>query len=354
MHEIVVNLHMHTTYSDGHGSHADIARAALQAGLDAVIVTDHNVFVMGPEGYHHDGERRVLMLIGEEIHNQTRQPQKNHLLVIGAGKELAPLAEDPQRLVDEVRKAGGLSFIAHPVDPAAPAVNEGDISWVDWDVKGLTGLELWNGFSEFKSHLKSKLHAIYYAYNPKRVARGPFPDVLEKWDQLLNDGRRLVAIGGSDAHALPASMGPLHRTLFPYKFHFSAINNHLLIASPLSGEYKEDRRLILDALSQGRSYIGYDLPASTRGFTFKAHGKEKTAWIGEEVSAKNGVTIQIRLPRPAECHLLRNGKIEKMWRKRDLCTHITTQPGVYRVEVYLQYLGRKRSWILSNPIYVIE
>jgi len=354
MHEIVVNLHMHTTYSDGHGSHADIAQAALQAGLDAVVVTDHNVFVLGPEGYHRDGDRRVLMLIGEEIHDQARQPQKNHLLVIGAGKELAPMAEDPQRLVDEVRKAGGLSFIAHPVDPAAPAVDEDDISWVAWNVKGLTGLELWNGLSEFKSHLKSKLHAIYYAYNPKRVARGPFPGAVEKWDQRLNAGQRLVAIGGSDAHALPARMGPLHRTLFPYKFHFSAINNHLLIPSPLSGEYQEDRRTVLETLSRGRSFIGYDLSASTRGFTFKAHGKENTAWMGEEVSAKNGVTMQIRLPRPAECRLLRNGKVERTWRNRDLCTYITTQPGVYRVEAYLYYLGRKRSWIISNPIYVKE
>jgi hypothetical protein len=354
MHEIVLNLHMHTTYSDGHGSHADIAQAALQAGLDAVIVTDHNVLVMGPEGYYQDGDRRVLMLIGEEIHDQARQPQKNHLLVIGAGKELAPMAEDPQRLVDEVRKAGGLSFIAHPVDPAAPAVNEDDISWIAWDVKGLTGLELWNGLSEFKSHLKSKLHAIYYAYNPKRVARGPFPGVMEKWDQLLNADQHLVAIGGSDAHALPASMGPLHRTLFPYQFHFSAINNHLFTPSPLSGEFQDDRRMILETLAQGRSFIGYDLPASTRGFTFKAHGKENTAWMGEEVSAKNGVTMQIRLPRPAECRLLRNGKVERTWHHRDLCTYITTQPGVYRVEAYLNYLGRKRSWIISNPIYVKE
>jgi predicted metal-dependent phosphoesterase TrpH len=43
MHEIVVNLHIHTLYSDGTGLHGDIARAALRCGLDSVIVTDHNV-----------------------------------------------------------------------------------------------------------------------------------------------------------------------------------------------------------------------------------------------------------------------------------------------------------------------
>ena len=50
MHEIVVNLHMHTRYSDGTGTHKDIAHAAIKTGLDAVIVTDHNVLVQGVEG----------------------------------------------------------------------------------------------------------------------------------------------------------------------------------------------------------------------------------------------------------------------------------------------------------------
>ena len=50
MHEYIVNLHMHTPYSDGKGTHQEIAKAALHAGLDVVIVTDHNVWVNGPEG----------------------------------------------------------------------------------------------------------------------------------------------------------------------------------------------------------------------------------------------------------------------------------------------------------------
>ena len=101
MHEIVVNLHMHTPYSDGHGSHAEIAQAGLRAGLDAVIVTDHNVLVQGMEGYHREGGKQLLVLVGEEIHDQGRDPQKNHMLVIGAGRELAHLAREPIDAVDE-------------------------------------------------------------------------------------------------------------------------------------------------------------------------------------------------------------------------------------------------------------
>jgi hypothetical protein len=357
MNEILVNLHMHTRYSDGHGSHADIVQAALRAQLDVVIVTDHNVWVDGPEDYYQDGDRRVLLLVGEEIHDTTRDPQKNHMLVFGAGRELSSFAKDPQRLLDAVKETGGVSFLAHPLETSAPAVHETDISWVDWNIQGYTGIELWNEMSEFKYYLKTKLHAIYYAYNPKRVARGPVPGILKKWDDLLAEGRRVVAIGGTDAHAFQARMGPLRRILYPYEFHFHTINTHLLIPQPLRGELTEDKLMILDAFRQGHAFIGYDLPAPTRGFTFNAHGINTIANMGDDVSAEKGITFQVRLPPPAEanrveCCLLRDGKLIKTWQNKLLITHIATEPGIYRVEVYIQYLGKRRAWIFSNPIYV--
>src|SRR3990172_2408338 len=153
MQEIVVNLHMHARYSDGTGLHRDIAQAALKTGLDVVIVTDHNVLVDGFEGYYKEKHRHVLMLIGEEIHDQARDPQKNHLLAFGAERELAAFADDPQVLINQVRAAGGLSFLAHPHDPAAPIFNETAISWVDWSVQNFTGIELWNALSELKTVL---------------------------------------------------------------------------------------------------------------------------------------------------------------------------------------------------------
>ncbi len=254
--------------------------------------------------------------------------------------------------LDRTKQAGGLTFIAHPMDPAAPSVNEPDISWVDWEVQGYNGIELWNGLSEFKSLLKTKLHAIFYAYNPNRVARGPFKETLRKWDELLANGRPVVAIGGSDAHALQGSLGPLHRTVFPYEFHFRAVNTHLLASEPLSGDETGDQRLILDTLRQGHAFIGYDLPAPTQGFRFTANGDEGTVWMGDDISIKNGITLQIRLPHRTECNLLKDGKVIKTWHKRETCTFLTTEPGVYRVEVYIHYLGRRRGWIFSNPIYI--
>jgi hypothetical protein len=352
MHELVLNLHMHTSYSDGGGSHAAIAQAALKTGLDGVIVTDHNVWVNGLDGYYRNGQRQVLMLIGEEVHDQTRDPQKNHLLVLGAGRELANLGHDLNQLLKNVHESNGLAFLAHPHDPPAPAFGEPDISWVDWGIKGFNGIELWNSMSEFKGLLKSKLHAIFYAYNPKMIARGPFEETLRKWDELLSKGRSIVAVGGSDAHQFPARLGILRRRLFPYEFHFKGINTHIWVKKPLSGELANDRRLIFGALRKGHAFIGYDLPASTRGFKFTAQGKDGMAWMGDQIPVRDGVTLQIFLPRRTECRLLKDGKVIKAWHRRETCTHITTSPGVYRVEAYIHYMGSRRGWIFSNPIYV--
>lgn len=352
MYEIILNLHMHTRYSDGAGTHADIKAAAIQAGLDAVIVTDHNVLVGGFSGYKKEGNRQVLMMVGEEIHDQARSPQKNHLLVFGVPRELATYAYDTQLLLDAISREGGLAFIAHPVDLAAPSVHEGDISWVDWDVRGFTGIELWNGFSEFKPRILSMLHAVYYVFFPQRIARGPLAESLHLWDELLSGGKKVVAIGGSDAHAHEMHLGPLKRTVFPYQFHFSAINTHAYLPHPLGIDAFTDTSLILEALRLGHCFIGYDLPAPTRGFNFIARGLDSTAQMGDDINSKGGVTLQIRLPMITECVLLKDGKPVHTWRKHAMCTYITKEPGVYRVEVYIQYRGRRRGWIFSNPVYI--
>ena len=352
MHEIIVNLHMHTRYSDGSGTHKDIAQAALKAGVDAVIVTDHNVLVQEFEGYYREGGKRLLMLIGEEIHDQARDPQKNHLLAFGAGRELATFADEPQLLIDQARQSGGLSFIAHPHDPAAPAFGETDISWEAWHVQNYTGLELWNALSELKTVVPGKLHGIFYAFFPALIARQPLPQTIAKWDELLSSGRRVAAIGGSDAHALKLQAGPLRRTIFPYEFHFRTVNTHVITERPLNGDVNEDRRLIYEALREGRCFIGYDLPAPTRGFRFSAQGRDKSVIMGEEIEAKGGVTLQARLPQPAEIRLIKDGVVLQTYKNQSGCAHITTEAGVYRIEAYRSYLGRKRGWIYSNPIYV--
>jgi hypothetical protein len=352
--EYVGNLHNHTTYSDGWGTHHDIALAALQAGLDFVVVTDHNVLVQGIDGYRHHDDRRVLMLAAEEIHDQARQPQKNHMLVYEVGEEIASAAPDPQALIDRVRTAGGLCFLAHPFDPEAPLFDEDDLSWVSWQVQGYTGLEIWNYMTEFKQYLTSWPRAIYYAYFPERIAKGPYPDAISRWDQLLAAGERIVAIGGADAHAMPVRKGPLRRVIFPYEFLYRAVNTHVLTEEPLSGDVQPDRELLFDAIRRGHCFVGYDLPAPTSGFRFTAHSDQGEAGMGDEIRSGFGVTLQIRTPQPAHIRLLRDGELIEQWSGRSHGIITVQRSGAYRAEAYLEYKGEERTWIISNPIYVVS
>ena len=354
--EYAGNLHMHTTYSDGAATHAEIAQAAIRAGLDFVIVTDHNVHVTGVEGYYYDTmhDHRVLLLTGEEVHDTRRSPQVNHLLVYGVEGELAGYAPNPQGLLSEVNDRGGFAYIAHPNDPAAPLFGEDALPWVTWDVEGYTGIELWNVMSEFKMALTSRRSAVRGAMELSRVISGPLPETLALWDRLLREQKKVKVIGGADAHGGSYSIGPITRTVFPYETLFRCVNTHIVTSMPLSGDFEHDKQLVLSALRAGNAFVGYDLPASTKGFQFVAQGHKTEAVMGEVLRIGHGVTLQIVAPQFAELRLIRNGEI--ILREVDIThrTYIASQVGAYRAEVYLRFQGKRRGWIFSNPIFVIE
>ena len=353
MKELVTNLHNHTLYSDGSGLHTEIAAAAIKAGLDVVIITDHNVLVKGLSRYYQDGDRKLLMMIGEEIHDRTLLPQKNHLLVMGVDRELSSFAPDPQTLINKVTHYNGACFIAHPYEDAMPAFDETAITWERWDVDGYTGIEIWNGLSELKTRAKNILQTALYAWAPEMIAKGPNLKALDKWDELTGKGKKVVAVGGSDAHDLQVRKGPFNAAIFPYEFHFKAINTHLL-CDDLTGNITQDQHTIINALRSGHAFIGYDLPASTRGFRFSAQGKDQNVIMGDDISLNGGVTLQIRLPFSNPCRLIKDGAIFKELEGRAIYTQIINQPGIYRVESDIHFLGEERGWIFSNPIYVRE
>jgi hypothetical protein len=356
VYEYVGNAHMHTPYSDGTASHAEIARAALRAGLDFVIVTDHNVYVGGVEGYYigETQHHRMLLLTGEEVHDTRRDPQANHLLVYGANGEMAAYASNPQGLLDEIKGRGGIAYLAHPIDPAAPLFDEDALPWVNWEVSGYTGIELWNTMSEFKGSLTSRGAALRSALDLARVISGPFPETLALWDRLLKDKQRVKIIGGADAHGQTYSMGPLRRVVFPYELLFRCVNTHILTSMPLNGDIEHDKGLIHNALRSGTSFVGYDLPSPTKGFQFLAQGLNTQAIMGEWLRIGHGVTLQIVTPRVGEMRLIRDGKIVFQEVEGTHRTYIAGEPGAYRVEVYLPFKGKRRGWIFSNPIFITE
>lgn len=354
MEEIVVALHMHTVYSDGTGKHADLAAAALKASLDAILVTDHNVWVQGVEGYLQKGKKRLLTLVGEEVHDQTLTKGKNHLLVFGNTRELARFAPDPQQLINQASSSGGLTFLAHPIEHALPAFGEAAFNWEDWQVSGYTGIELWNQMSEFKTRATSLPKTVLHAFFPQLMTLSPLEATLKLWDELIaKSNKPVVAVGGVDAHEMKIKKGPIRILLYPYELQFRSITNHLLLPSPLTGNLTQDKALIYGALRAGHSFIAYDLPRSARGFRFTVNGKDGTFWMGDTVSAESGLTFQVRLPIRTHVRLLRNGAVVKEHTDREVLTYLTKEPGVYRAEVYLDYLGKHRAWIFSNPIYAV-
>ena len=335
---------MHTPYSDGEKYHEAIANDAISAGLDFVIVTDHNVWVEGVEGYYENDHGRVLLLTGEEVHNVRRQPQASHFLAYGAGQELAELAPDPQALIDETIRSGGYGFLAHPHEKDLPVVDEINLGWHDWEIEGYTGLEIWNYMSSFKNRLAEaverlpwktmwlgKLIAVRMALHPQKVITTPEPETLALWDELLAGGKRIAAIGNSDAHGTPMSVGPITREIFPYEFLFRAVNTHLLVPEPLSGVVEKDRRMIHHALGQGNAYVGYDMPHSTRGFRFSGKGRDE-AIMGDCIKMDAGATLQVLTPIKAPIRLIRHGEIVAEEANSNTLTYSTIEPGAYRVE----------------------
>jgi hypothetical protein len=98
--------------------------------------------------------------------------------------------------------------------------------------------------------------------------------------------------------------------------------------------------------------VAYDLPAPARGFRFTAQGRAAEAIMGDEIPARGGVTLQVRLPDFAEIKLLKDGMPIQYARRTQVLSHITSEPGVYRAETYRRYRGARRGWIFSNPIYL--
>lgn len=109
-----VNLHMHTTKSDGACSPATALRIYRNEGYDAVALTDHWKF---GEGGTSDG---MTVLSGAEynLDGKTGGGGVFHILCIGAGREPQitgnASSADPQQVIDAIHAAGGLAVLAHP------------------------------------------------------------------------------------------------------------------------------------------------------------------------------------------------------------------------------------------------
>jgi hypothetical protein len=208
MYEYVGNLHAHTTYSDGAGTHAVVAAAAIRAAGFCDDKGSQRARTGRGGILPQPGRRQVLLLTGEEAHDMSRDPQRNHLLVYGARQEVAPAAQKqpPQRLLDAVNAAGGCAFLAHPIDRAVPWQGEGSYSWEDWGLPGYAGIELVETIPRSsRCWLRPSRRPGPYSISP--AAWSPRPGILALWEPAAGGRPPGERVGNSDAHATPC--GPV-------------------------------------------------------------------------------------------------------------------------------------------------
>ena len=186
-------MHVHSGLShDSRSKIEEIIAAAKKVGVKVLLFTEHpaphhDYFKEGHRGMM-DG---VLMIPGYEYQGLLAFPKASVPPGIDA---------DPQGCVDVVRKTGGQVFLCHLEER------------MDWDLKGLTGSEIYNLHADFKDEtrlIKSMrsplglltLLPISRQYPQETMAAlMDYPaDYLRRYDELCLK-EKLTGIAANDSH----------------------------------------------------------------------------------------------------------------------------------------------------------
>lgn len=348
-------LHIHSTYSDGGGDIPTVMEGAREAGVDFVLLTDHNSQQPLRDGWEnrYNGDNGYpLLLIGTEITVE----KGAFLLALEMPPEWDPTKhQPPQVAIDEVNQYGGIPLVSLPFDIKHP--------WVAWDATGCMGLEVVNLSTVARRHINilsllwllpvGRLGGMMAALRALLTR----PDAaMERWDRLTDSGHPQVGIGALDAHAL-MKIGKKKYPIPNYTDSMRVLTTHVLIPAQSADNATANRKAIYQALRQGHCYIAYDCLGDPRPFHFSAVGAH-SAMQGDTVTRKDG-SVCLR----AICG---NKSLLRLYYKGRVVTagigslhYDAKEPGAYRVEVY-QFAGRlgsffygTRPWIFSNPIYVV-
>lgn len=345
VHEYIGCLHVHTSYSDGGGTVARVADAARGAGLDFVVVNDHAHM---SRDLHRDEEgfyRGVLVMMDLEV-----GVRYHHYLAFGCRRLPKWDLDGGQAIIDDVKAAGGFGFLAHPFEKGMPLEGSIAYTWNDLDVTGFTGICIWNFSSRWKERVAGVASGLLAIAFKSGLLGAPDLRTMGFWDRLCAE-RRVVAIGGSDAHHRLYGKGPFKFRPLTYDYLFGAITVHVLLGSPLATEPRQAKEQIYDALREGSLFVANDRIGSSKGFRF--HFLEdggRACPMGEEMLFSPG-ELHVNIPGSGVIRLLRDGALIESHRTRSLRRRLDS-PGVYRVEVYRRSLFGMRPWIFSNPVYL--
>jgi hypothetical protein len=347
MFEYVGALHMHSTFSDGSGEVGEIAKAADEVGLDFVALTDHNTLRALKENYE-KWYGNTLLLVGCEINDKEN---KNHYLAFGI-EDTVSTRLSAREYVKLVKDKGGIGFIAHPHEKRTHMKEHPPYPWVDWSIEDFDGIEIWNHMSEWMENLTEE-NKYQSFLHPLRTIDAPQKDTIKIWDEL-NQKRKVVGIGGVDAHAHKYNLlGFLEVEIFPYKVLFKSIRTHILTNKEIvKGESQQEidiaKKNIYNSLAAGNCFVANDYHGDSKGFRFFAESPNKFYQMGETISNENKTKFTVLLPVPkAKVRLIKNGiLIDEV--ETDQAQFICSDKGAYRVEVHLN----NKSWIYSNHIRI--
>jgi len=345
-------IHVHTNRSDGTGSIDDVLRAAAQAGLQFVIVTDHGDATRAPDlPDYRDG---VLYIDAAEI-----STRNGHVVALGLPKSPYPLAGDARDVVDDIHRLGGIAVAAHP------GSSKPELRWTDWDAP-IDGLEWLNGDSEWRDDRVWMLGRalVTYPFRPPQALAllldRPEP-VLRHWD-LLTRQRRVVALAAADAHARVGarslgepydSAGSLHFPSYATSF------REFSIAVPdltLTGNADADAGHLMEAIRSGHVYSTVDALGGPVALRFVATSGTSTASVGDVLPVHGPVHVRVdtEAPGDATIALIESGAAVAQARGSRLDYDGPAKPAVYHVEISLPDAPGKPPvpWVFSNPIYV--
>ncbi|WP_269936864.1 CehA/McbA family metallohydrolase [Arthrobacter sp. HY1533] len=238
------DAHLHTIYSDGKRTPADVAAGARAAKLDFMISTDHNT----PASHGAWGPLAgddLLILTGEEV-----TTRNGHYLALGIEPgqwiDWRYRARDKgfKQEAQRIRSSGGIVVPAHPYCPYVAC------RW-KFGYDEADAVEVWTGPWTADDE---------YAINT--------------WDSMLaqstrDGGRWLPAMGNSDAHSAPQVIG------FPH---------NVVNAKALS------RDAILEGIRKGRSWIAESAGVSLE---FSIASGDRSAGIGERLTAAANAPVTV-------------------------------------------------------------
>jgi hypothetical protein len=323
--ELRGSWHVHTTRSDGRGSSTDVARAARSAGLDFVVLTDHNPAEL-PTPAREEG---VLLVPGEESTTPF-----GHLANVGSRRVLTD-TEKVSAPVRAVLGLGGIPVLAHPLHPQRP--------WTDMQqARAAIGVEVWSGDSAWgglRQHpftrllpalgtaLVSPERALVYALAEARP--------VEDWLLSLDGDEPKLAFCSPDAHGYPS-----------YGAAFRWMSVHLTGITSLPEAPAEGAQAVVQELRGGRFYCAVDALAPAAGFAMLPADR-RTFRVGE--------VLEVRLPavHPPGAQV----RVHGPGRMVDAAHLRLEAPGQVLVEVRVETPGLGLGdvswpWLLGQPVKV--